>query len=140
MIGRSMPRRRMTSRVATRPGGKLGSAAAPAPGSVIGPNGVGSGSYEARARASGAGCTAVVYVMRPLASSARPTAVSTAGRRRPRRRGAGVSTGAKLASVAGAPGRRTQPYFGRAGRPGVALPADGARGLADDVEERPRDQ
>jgi hypothetical protein len=74
----------MTTRVATRSTGNVGwtVGSALAFGRTIGPARVGSGSYVASGRLVGGGWTAVVYDIRPAASSETPIAVRRAGRRR----------------------------------------------------------
>src|SRR6185295_4667383 len=107
MIGRSMSRRRITIRVATRSGGKVGEATGPVlgPGRLMPGSTVGSGGYEGSVTVVGGCSTALVYDSRPLASSATPIAVRRAGRSRRRSRVQTVSTAGTLASAPGAFGR-----------------------------------
>src|SRR6478672_7991665 len=120
MTGRSMPKRRITTRVATRPGGNVGCTAWLGAGRVIVESNVGSGAYEARGRLSGGWSTALVYDSRPLPSSATPTAVSNAGSRRNRSRFQTVFTAGSLAKDPGALGRPEVPAGG-VPQPGRAL-------------------
>ena len=98
--------RRMTMRVATRSGGNVAWGPSLGAGRVIVESNVGRGAYDASGRDSGGWPTALVYDMRPLASRATPTEVSSAGSRRNRNRFQTAFTAGSLPKDPVAAGRR----------------------------------